>query len=543
MSDILLPPWLNIARLRTDYMDNTGMSRGLYTGAPETTGFGGDRLKFSLEFTPTSSSQSAVERAALRTFLARLRGRQNRAYLWDPSYRRRSSFPAVEQVSNNTFATGTDSGFSSSGSYTRTVRDRTYRATLNQPTTSSANLILSADNTVTPYVPYIGRVYVAGRALARQLTAVLRTTGGTSLATGTNLPSTNSEGGMVYATYAGSETSVRIALTDNAATAIAGDYADVSYVSVTRGALVDNGLNLLLQSDELDATWIATAATIDDQAAGAPTAPDGTVTADAIIGTAVNTNHFVSQAVTVASAAADYSFSVAFKAGARSWGLIQLNEATGGGNVQCYYDLSTGALGTAAAGTNWANVRAFITPLGGGWYKCDLVARKTGAATTITARVYAASANTVAAFTGDGATADVYAWRATLAQSSVPTRLIQTTTTAAAGASQAGSTLRIKGGRAPGEGALAGALLPDDRFEIITSRGSEMKIVTAPLDFDAAGLGYLQFEPPLLGTPADGAPIIIENPMTRAIFAGDMVGWDDSPGIVTTASAEFEEAA
>lgn len=70
--DILLPPWLKVSRLQTSYLDNTGMTRGLYTAAPETTGFGGDRLKLSLEFVPTSSRQTPVERAALRTFLARL---------------------------------------------------------------------------------------------------------------------------------------------------------------------------------------------------------------------------------------------------------------------------------------------------------------------------------------------------------------------------------------------------------------------------------------------------------------------------------------
>jgi hypothetical protein len=70
-----------------------------------------------------------------------------------------------------------------------------------------------------------------------------------------------------------------------------------------------------------------------------------------------------------------------------------------------------------------------------------------------------------------------------------------------------------------------------------------MKIVTAALDLDSAGRGYLQFEPPLMGIPANNAPIVVHEPMSRFIFAGDMVGWDDSPGIITTASAEFEEAA
>jgi hypothetical protein len=109
VADVLLPTWLRVARLRTDYLDNTGMTRGLYTAAPETTGFGGDRLKLSLEFSPTISSDtdSALDRATIRSFLARLRGRQNRALLWDPSYRQRGSFAATELLTNNTFASST----------------------------------------------------------------------------------------------------------------------------------------------------------------------------------------------------------------------------------------------------------------------------------------------------------------------------------------------------------------------------------------------------------------------------------------------------
>ncbi len=66
--------------------------------------------------------------------------------------------------------------------------------------------------------------------------------------------------------------------------------------------------------------------------------------------------------------------------------------------------------------------------------------------------------------------------------------------------------------------------------------------MTARLNSDAAGLGYLQFEPPIRTSPADNAPVIIHAPMGRFLFTGDAVGWDNDPGFWSSATAEFEEA-
>jgi hypothetical protein len=116
--------------------------------------------------------------------------------------------------------------------------------------------------------------------------------------------------------------------------------------------------------------------------------------------------------------------------------------------------------------------------------------------------------------------------------------LVQTTTTATSGTAQTGNGLHIKGLPA----STNGLLLPNDEFEIITALGSELKITQAALNSDAAGLGYLQFGPPIRGVLADNAPVIVHEPMGYFMFAGDAVGWDHDPAIITTASAEFEEA-
>lgn len=533
MSDVLLPPWVTIARLQTHYLDNTGITRGLYTQAPETTSFGGDRLRLSLEFTPKLSSEtdSATERAALRAFLARLRGRQNRAYLWDPSYRRRGSFPAVELLSNNTFANGT-TGWSPTNC-TLSVSDRRLRLTASRGYDGSTVPQATSGNfTTVAYAPYVVRqMTLSGRG----------NLGNAGPFAADAVLSVNGYGtyGLQSAVIVPTSTSTQFIIVAGIATSGygAGDYVDVPYVSASRCALVDNGPNSLLRSDEFDnAAWTKNGATVPSVVID----PQGGSTADLLRENSANSAHEANQSVTVSSAAGDYAIGVALRSNGRNFARLVIAENTGSSAVSQFFNLSTGAVGaTGSTGANWSNRRAFTVSLGNGWFACYLVGRKTNAATSLTVAVQIASADTSGGETylGNG-TDGIAVWRATLAQSGVPTRLVQTTSVATTGTSQTGSALYVKGLPA----STSGLLLPDDRFEVITSLGSELKIVTAPLNSDAAGLGYLQFEPPLRGIPADNAAIIVHEPMTRAMFAGDMVGWDDSPGMITTASAEFEEA-
>lgn len=87
-----------------------------------------------------------------------------------------------------------------------------------------------------------------------------------------------------------------------------------------------------------------------------------------------------------------------------------------------------------------------------------------------------------------------------------------------------------------------GLLLPGDQFNIQTSRGPELKIVRNALNSDSGGNGYLQFDPPIRAAVADNSPVIVNTPMSRFIFAGDFPEWANAPGVITTASADFEEA-
>ena len=319
----------------------------------------------------------------------------------------------------------------------------------------------------------------------------------------------------------------------------AGDYYEVPYASFARCALADKGTNLLLRSDEFEntAAWGAINSDgLSSVTTNAATAPDGAGTAEALVENSSNSNHVRDQAVTVpATTNVDYAFSVAVRQSARSWVNVAMNHATGSCSV--YVNLNTGAKGSAPAGSGWSNLRTFVVDLGANWYYICIVAKKTSADTTIFPAVYCATADGVNSYLGTGATA-IFVWRATLAQSSVPTRLVQTTSAATIGVGATGSAIWLKGLPA----STAGLLEIDDQVEIVTSRGSELKIVTARLSSDASGLGYLQFEPPLRGTPADNAAVIVHQPMGRFVYAGDSLGWDNDPGYMSSASCEFEES-
>jgi hypothetical protein len=200
-----------------------------------------------------------------------------------------------------------------------------------------------------------------------------------------------------------------------------------------------------------------------------------------------------------------------------------------------WVNLSTGALGTVQNGANWANARATVVNMGNGWYRVSLVARKTNAATSVVALIFSATADASAAYAGSAATVATLMWRASMTLSNVPALSTQTTSAAVAASTPSGSALSVKGLPV----STAGLLLAGDWVEI----DGQLKMVTASLDSDAAGLGYLQFSPPLARAIADSTPIIVHKPMGRFILSGDSAGWSNEPGPFSSASLELEEAA
>lgn len=454
------------------------------------------------------SGMASSDRGVLLSFLRQCRGRVNTIYLTPMRYAPRGSFPATELLTNNTFENGT-TGWNAGAYNTLTVNDRVGRLTRTQNASGgSDSLRNSSAMSVTQYAPYVFRAMLA-QGPGTYSGFSLRQ-GSTSGANDYGESSQSAEFGLKTLAAVPFGSSAYIDVVDYTTSGNkAGDYFAVPYTSLSRCALVDNADNGLLRSDEFDnASWTKTRC---GATGNFLTAPDGTTTGDRLVeDSSASNTHYAVQPVTVSASAADYSFACALRAGTRDWASLTMEEATGGLAAYAFFNLSTGVVGTTLAQANWSNVRAFISPLGGGWYYCCVVARKTNAATTINSRVGLATGDNVFNYTGDGASY-VSVWRATFRASSVPTRLFQSTGTLPGSQSQTGSALYIKGLPV----STNGLLLVGDLVEI----GGELKQVKASLNSDAAGLGYLQFEPPLFRSPADNDPVIINNPMGKFILA------------------------
>lgn len=103
------------------------------------------------------------------------------------------------------------------------------------------------------------------------------------------------------------------------------------------------------------------------------------------------------------------------------------------------------------------------------------------------------------------------------------------------GASQTGSALNVKNLPA----STNGLLLAGDVVAIYTTQW-ELKRVTAALNSDGSGLGYLQFESALRAAPADSAPIAVHAPMAKFILGKDS-STQTRPGMYSDFDLEFVE--
>ena len=211
---------------------------------------------------------------------------------------------------------------------------------------------------------------------------------------------------------------------------------EVSGGEYVTGALIEASVqNKALQGSEFDAvSWSPTEVTVDDQAT---TAPDGNVTADAIIGSALNNGKGVSQIIT--PTVASWTFSTFAKAG------------TGTGNkaLLLYVDAVTDGACFKLSDCTLIDVYNGSTPnsttaesYGNGW--CRFSMSWTGSVVGTTVVIDASDdADSCGAsdyeYTGDGATADLYLWGSQAEAGTIPTSYIDTTTAAV---TRAGDDLR-----------------------------------------------------------------------------------------------------
>lgn len=461
-----------------------------------------------------------------------------------PSYLNQGSFSCPELFLNNDFATGTTS-WTTQSSASATVNNGVYRylRLVSDGTTANTRAAIQSI-TATAYLPYCCRYFVQldGGLTSSQVYRVTFADGIDSAAPA------NFYSGNGSATASGLRSSFFVpgvagsysmGVFGTTTTDMANDFQSVLWASLARCALVDASPNFLLQSDDLTTSW-TNANTTD--AANTTTDPNGGSTADSLIEDATaSSQHYIHQNITMDAATGDLCATACFKAGTRTWAAISVVvDATA---ARCYYNLSSGAMGTVSTGASWANTRAYIVSLGNGWYRCYLISRKTTATTTVNVRLQLASGDNGALYNGDGSSL-IYVWRAgaspggslsSVANNGAGLPFIPAATTTAAtttGTAPAGTSMRVKGLTA----STNGLLLPGDFFEI----NGELKQVTSSVNSDAAGCALINFRP-ALHVPATNNDIVNFNKPLGTFQLTDGASWDATFGAYLDSDLTLDE--
>lgn len=191
-----------------------------------------------------------------------------------------------------------------------------------------------------------------------------------------------------------------------------------------QGMLIESArTNLALYSQEFDnAAWTKTSASISSNSVAAP---DGTSTADTITVSGASGN--ANQAITI-TAGNSVTISCHFKQ--LTSGFARLRITDGSNSVAAWFNLATGAVGSATAGATTCIYAAHsIEAMGSGWYRCQLTVA-TATSTAYTVHISAAAADSTEPANADS----VYAWGAQAEQpgtSSAASAYIVTTSASA----------------------------------------------------------------------------------------------------------------
>lgn len=521
MTDLWMPD-VRQAQCQPRIIDKTGRFSSPVSGNIRTVKRAGTRWGFLA----TYASLTPHERAKLEPVITWLGGAENRVLYSPGDAVQRGSFPSQELLTNNTFHnTGSGiTGWASGTDYSIVANDEILTC-LRIANTVPTNLLIQTVTGLTLYAPVVLRAMtVEGRGIHSSIGPQIN----------------NSEVGVVgltpgyrQLTYVPRGSSIVAGLADYVnAGQMAGDYFSVPYMSLARCPLVDNGRNLLINSDiPGGAGWNNGGITASPNGTQAP---DGTNTAYYLDETTATSAHYTFQSVSLAGPR-DLTMSVFVHPVLRNFCWLGLTEFPNNTGIQAWFNLTTGAVGTITAAVSpWSDVRTSVEPYGNGWLRLTLTAHCTSSFTSIAVQVGAAPSDGTTSYTGVGSPVALLLWRASFSESATTARAVATAGAANPGTIQSGSGLWVKG-LPP---STKGLLLVGDWFEI----NQELKKVTAALSSNAAGLGYLQFSPPLRFGPNDNDPIILNHPVGRFILNSNENGWTANPGIFADFSMDFIEA-
>ncbi len=166
--------------------------------------------------------------------------------------------------------------------------------------------------------------------------------------------------------------------------------------------------NLLTYTEQFDnGVWTQGASSVT---AGVALAPDGTLTAEALIESEANAYHFVRTAQGIVPAATSISLSCYIKPNGRN--CVRLSYYNGTNTLSYKFNVATGTLMTAPAGTPNAG-SGTITSAGNGWYRCTLTGSMTAPSTQHLTDIYSCTDSGMDLYDGDG-TSGIYLWGAQL---------------------------------------------------------------------------------------------------------------------------------
>ncbi len=190
----------------------------------------------------------------------------------------------------------------------------------------------------------------------------------------------------------------------------------------TNGLLVEEArTNLILHSQDFSSTADWPADNGATASADVTTAPDGTLTADKLIESAANGQHYAYAQPTLTNTVV-YAWSAYLKAAERTWAWLYSDDA----GVGRFFDLTNGVTGGAVGG---APTSSSIVALANGWYRCSVSFTSTGGTPVI--RLAIGNANNGTNYTGDGASG-IYAWGAQLEVGAFTSSYVPTTTASVA---------------------------------------------------------------------------------------------------------------
>lgn len=173
--------------------------------------------------------------------------------------------------------------------------------------------------------------------------------------------------------------------------------------------------NLFTQSQNFSSSnWGKTQTTVFQNVA---LAPDGTITAAALLDNTTNAVHYISNAVAVVSSAVAYTYSVFVKN--NGLGFTAVNIFDGNSNVT-WFNLTNVTVGTNAAGNT-----SSIVDAGNGWRRISVT--RTVTAGNLYVNLYTSTADGLVTYAGDGASG-LYIWGAQLEQRSAVSSYTATTT-------------------------------------------------------------------------------------------------------------------